>query len=411
MSTYSDILQQTISEYDNEIDNRKGSPLYFLIILPASVIYKYVQDLITSIYNSMFITTATDKNAFLLNFGVTPLEGKKGNGVLYITISSDLELYSFAKGTIFTSTLGNVQTTTENILTENNYINVETIENTIEVIPIGTIFKTNQYGSLISASVSTQISNGTPDESQNDALERAYQYIQQHPTGTLCITNCIKYKFPSVIGIHTSKMTNIEVRKHLLRPSGIKSDIYVKTNLELISTTLIYPYIVKDNIIKITESSEYIKDIISTNTYTHKEENQLTLLNPEYKNAITLSYLRNTLIDDIQNYVDSDDNFTMGVDFLVLRAYSTYISCIIHVNNEDDKKVIKKSIEDYIYNHELKPFIISDLIETINLKNYDLPITMKFETYENGKSKIEDTVTGVYDSSLHAYYPDTIIVL
>ena len=103
---------------------------------------------------------------------------------------------------------------------------------------------------------------------------------------------------------------------------------------------------------------------------------------------------------DLQEFVDDDNNFPVGMDILIIHGIPVYVSGEIQASSYSDP-------QSYIDNLPIDAFNMSAFIENTNLVNYMLPVKLKFQDMYTGNELI---VTNEYPYKYSAYYYQSIEV-
>jgi len=385
-------IQQVIQDYNSTLNVLVGSALYYMVVVPAGKVYEYITSLIDDISSNTALSTSSNKELLLENFNISKFVGTPGEGELYIKVSTSSVIYTFPVGTIFTHSSGaTIETTEEKSTSLETTIAVKTATNTSTSYEVGEVFTTSLYGTLITECyVSKEITGGASSETDEALLDRVKLELSQCSVTKPGIIYKLKNNFPNIIDIAIYPNTTPYDRSLLPRHSGIKIDTYVKTPLEQATAT---SAVIKDTIYKIVGTR------VTKNRGTKYEENTLS----SYTNGLT--YTRFSLLNDLQDFADDTDTFPLGVDLLIIHATPVTVSGTIYTRTNQTSKL--DALKQYILSHTIKPFKISDMVTTVGIVDYMLPIELSFKNEYTGAIT---SVIDIYNYDNSAYYYGNISI-
>lgn len=410
----STFIQSTIdilTEFFPTLNTKIGSSLYYLNILPNAKVSENTDTAIQNISDNVAILTANEEyqSKLIDNFGVPLIVGKQGTGQIAVTLSTSVSVYPFPAGTEFTNENGDVLVTTTEVSFEptetNNVVilDVQTLTNTNSVFEVGTSFTPSIFGNLVLSSViSKQVDGGVLDETNTDAITRIKNSLTQTPTNPAGIKFYVFQEFPSIIDIIIRKQ-NVLNREQLGRSTNkVPIDCIIKTSLieKTVSLSITNNIVeLSDIIIKVTNSSLTIQSIEVKNRGTSYEKNTLTF--SENTGSVTLTYLSTNDIKDIQTLFDTPDKFPYGVDLIAVQADPIFVSGSITTTTSIG------DIQQYILSHLVTNFDIADMIESVPLKDFNLPIQL---TFDNIYTNEVVTTSTIYENLSGGYYFSDITI-
>jgi hypothetical protein len=259
-------------------------------------------------------------------------------------MKNTLPIYIFQKGSIFQE--GELVSTESVEFTGTAIIDVETYSNTSKIYTAGTPVTSVVYPNLVeSAYVSTQISGGTENETLIDWQERIQDYLTQTPTTEGGLRAFLIRSYPEVIDIKANRTTTPRLRK-----TGIEIDIYIKLPVEKIipSTNII------EDIIILCD-----KEPLSTVNRGLWNEKNTFLTTPNY-------YYRPYKFKEIQEWVNTNENFSLGLDILLVQPTPYFINAgtnqvlATYINN---KSIGTLSLKEYIAE-------TGNILDTFTIQDY-----------------------------------------
>lgn len=407
------LSQGIIAAHDPDINVQAGGPLYFVMILPGSKIYSDIQNEIDTINNNTAISTAEDKTLLLENFEMEQKTGTPAFGKIKIVVSPELGIYSFPAGTVFLHDSEETFVLTDDLIIDTSktteaIVDIETDTSSDIFLEIGEALTSSLYGELIvSSTVSTQVSNGNTEETDEELLTRIRSALARNTISKDGMEFVLKEAFSSIIDIVVATGAEAVSRKDLNRKSGTPIDVYVKLPLATIEETLYSTngtFVVEKIIIELQEASETIVSSSKLNMGTVFEKNML--LTGANIVELKVTYTTPEGIVDIQDYVDAANNFPMGVDVLIKQPAPIFITgSILFEDPTIDLKIVDTNLRNYFGVHKIEEFFMSDLITTIKLESFELPIVFSFANLYTGVSM---DINNKYSEPYSAYYYSNI---
>lgn len=343
-------IQQILKEYSPTLNTRVGSVVYHFIIIPILQLYNWLNGLISSINTELRPE----------NFGIAHIEGRKGTGIITVTLTDSQYQYTFPQGTLFETSLGDQieVTQTSVLIAPSGDLNVQTVENTSKIYSVGTYFIPRIYiSSITNCVVKSSISGGTEGETDEEWRARIIENLSLNTMTIGGIKRKLKETFPEIIDVVYSN-----------------SKLLIKCPLESKTITITNQKIY-DIIAKISSSTE---TITSDTIRFQNEEREEHIIESEIT-PNTITYLSPIRFKEIAQYCRDTTIFPLGWSIKVKHADIIWVT-------------MDNCPTDFILEYPIKALPRYEIYN--QLRQYTLPYSIKFNNIE-----LEDGYEG-----LGAYY-------